>query len=328
MKLRARVGAAGIAGLLALTMVACGDDDSSAGGSSSGSEKQLTIAFIPGCTCDPYYSTEIAGFKDEAKKQGVKAIVQGAAAFDPAQQTPVLQAVVRKKPDAIVIDPTDRRAMIAPIQAAIAAGIPVITTGNEINADIAVTKIAASSIEGGRQAAKFVAEQVGDKSGTVLINNTEPGVSSVDDRVKGFREGLASVKSLKVLPTQYNNDDQAKAASITSSTMRAHPDLVAVFGTNVGSAQGVANALRTSQKGKDIIAVGYDASQEQIQAMQAGALDAVISQDPRRIGALALQNAKKHVEGDKAIPKDQPLTPIVITNDNLKDPEIQKTIYR
>lgn len=313
---------------LAIPIAGCGgDDDSSSGGAASASGKEkYTVAFIPGCTCDPYYSTETAGFNDEAAKLGVEPIVQGPANFDPAEQTPVLQAIIRKKPDAIVIDPTDKQAMIAPIKLAEAAKIPVITTGNEINADVAFTKIAASSIQGGREAAKFIQKQAGSRSGPVLVNNTEPGVSSVDDRDKGFREVMGSASGLELLPTQYNNDDQSKAASITSSTLRAHPDLVGVFATNVLSAQGVANALRSG--GQKVIAVGYDASQEQIQALKSGTLDAVISQDPRRIGALAVQNAVKYLRGDHSIPKDQPLKPIVITRDNLNDPAIQKTIYR
>jgi ribose transport system substrate-binding protein len=315
---------------LALGAAACGSssDDSSGGGSGAAKSKDYTIAFIPGCTCDPYYSTETAGFKDEAKAEGVTAIVQGPANFDPAEQTPVLQAVARRKPDAIVIDPTDAKALIGPIQAIISQGIPVMTTGNYINADIAFTKIAASSIEGGKVAAETVKTMAKGKSGSVLINNVKPGISSTDDRQKGFQQGMQAVSDMKLLPAQYNNDDQTKASSITSSTLRAHPDLVGVFATNVISAQGVANALKTANAQDKVVAIGYDAGPQEIEALKAGQLDAVISQDPRRIGKLAVQNTVKHLNGDKSIPKDQPLKPLVITRDNLDSPESQAAIYR
>jgi ribose transport system substrate-binding protein len=314
---------------LAVALSACGTDASKSSSSSSSSKgAQKTIAFIPGCTCDPYYSTETAGFNAEAKKLGVKAIVQGPANFDAGEQTPVLQAVIRKKPDAIVIDPTDAKAMIAPIRAAISQGIPVMTTGNYINADIAFTKIAASSIEGGKLAAQTIASMTGGKSGSVLINNVKPGISSTDDREKGFKQAIAGEQRLKLLPAQYNNDEQAKASSITSSTLRAHPDLVGVFATNVISAQGVANALGSSGKAGKVIAIGYDAGPQEITALRQGKLQAVISQDPRKIGALAVQNALKYLEGDKSIPRDQPLKPLVITKDNIDSPEAQAAIYR
>jgi ribose transport system substrate-binding protein len=316
---------------LALGAAACGSSGDDSGGGDSGaakSSKDYTIAFIPGCTCDPYYSTETAGFQDEAKAEGVTPIVQGPANFDPAEQTPVLQAVARKKPDAIVIDPTDAKAMIGPIQAVISQGIPVMTTGNYINADIAFTKIAASSIEGGKVAAETIKSLTNGKGGSVLINNVKPGISSTDDRQKGFQEGIKDIPSLKLLPAQYNNDDQTKASSITSSTLRAHPDLVGVFATNVLSAQGVANALKTANAKDKVVAIGYDAGPQEIQALKAGQLDAVISQDPRRIGKLAVQNAVKYLNGDKSIPKDQPLKPLVITRSNLSTPEAQAAIYR
>jgi ribose transport system substrate-binding protein len=80
---------------LALAVAACGGSDSSDSGDTSGSsgssgKKHYTIAFIPGCTCDPYYSTETAGFQEAMDEMGMEAIVQGPANFDAAEQTPVL----------------------------------------------------------------------------------------------------------------------------------------------------------------------------------------------------------------------------------------------
>lgn len=327
---RSTMAAATVAAL-ALGAAACGSSGDNSGGGDSGaakSSKDYTIAFIPGCTCDPYYSTETAGFQAEAKAEGVTPIVQGPANFDPAEQIPVLQAVARKKPDAIVIDPTDAKALIGPIQAVVSQGIPVMTTGNYINADIAFTKIAASSIEGGKVAAETIKSMTKGKRGSVLINNVKPGISSTDDRQKGFQQDIQGSSGLKLLPAQYNNDDQTKASSITSSTLRAHPDLVGVFATNVLSAQGVANALKTANAKDKVVAIGYDAGPQEIQALKAGQLDAVISQDPRRIGKLAVQNTVKYLGGDKSIPKDQPLKPLVITRDNLDSPQSQAAIYR
>jgi ribose transport system substrate-binding protein len=318
---------------LALAVAACGGSDSSDSGDTSGSsgssgKKHYTIAFIPGCTCDPYYSTETAGFQEAMDEMGMEAIVQGPANFDASEQTPVLQAVARRKPDAIIIDPTDAKAMIAPIRAVVDQGIPVMTTGNTIDADLAFTKIAASSLEGGRVAAETILELARGRRGPVLINNVKPGISSTDDRETGFKDVLEGNADLELLPTQFNNDDQARASSITSATLRAHPDLVGVFGTNVISAQGVANALGSAGKGGDVVAIGYDAGPQEVQALRAGQLSAVISQDPRRIGRLAVENTVKYLNGDRSIPRDQPLKPLVITRDSLDSPEAQAAIYR
>src|SRR5437879_4535962 len=144
-----------LAAAAAVTASACSSSSANSGGSSSTSSdgtsgapssssgKHYTIAFIPGCTCDPYYSTEVKGVQDAAKAAGATALVQGAANFAPAEQIPVLQAVVQRHPDAIIIDPTDATALAGPIEAAVAAGIPVMTTGNNVNTTKIFTAIAA-----------------------------------------------------------------------------------------------------------------------------------------------------------------------------------------
>lgn len=287
-----------------------------------------TIAFIPGCTCDPYYSTETLGFTDAMKQAGATPLVQGPAAFEPAQQITVLQAVVQKKPDAIVIDPTDATALAAPIDAAIAAGIPVMTTGNNVNTQKIFTAIAASSLEGGKLAAKELIKQVPD-GGEVVFVHIKPGITSIDDREKGFRQALAGNAKFTILDNLYaGNDSATQAAGLVSPVIAAHPKLVGIFASNVITANGTANAITTSGKVGKIKAIGYDAGAQEITDLKAGALSAVISQNPYRIGQLAVSNTLKHLAGDTSIPKDQPLPPLVIDNDNLASPEAQQAIYK
>ena len=287
-----------------------------------------TIAFIPGCTCDPYYSTETQGFQDAMKAAGATPIVQGPADFNPAQQITVLSAVIQKKPDAIVIDPTDATALAAPIEAAVAAGIPVMTTGNNVNTDKIFTAIAASSIEGGKLAAQELMKQRPD-GGELVFVHIKPGISSIDDREKGFREALKGNSKYTILDNLYaGNDSAAQAAGLVSPVIAAHPKLVGVFASNVITAVGTANAITTSGKIGKISAVGYDAGAQEITDLQAGSLTAVISQNPYKIGQLAVENTLKKLAGDSSIPKDQPLTPLVITKDNLNTPQAQSGIYK
>lgn len=287
-----------------------------------------TIAFIPGCTCDPYYSTETQGFQDAMKAAGATAIVQGPADFNPAQQITVLSAVIQKKPDAIVIDPTDATALAAPIESAVAAGIPVMTTGNNVNTSKIFTAIAASSIEGGKLAAQELMKQRPD-GGELVFVHIKPGISSIDDREKGFREALNGNSKYTILDNLYaGNDSAAQAASLVTPVIAAHPKLVGIFASNVITAVGAANAITTSGKVGKISAVGYDAGAQEITDLQAGSLTAVISQDPYKIGQLAVENTLKKLAGDSSIPKDQPLKPLVITKDNLNTPEAQSAIYK
>lgn len=227
-------------------------------------------------------------------------------------------------PTRIIIDPTDAQAMVAPIEAAVEQGIPVMTTGNNVNTDVVFTRIAASSIEGGRAAAETMIE-LAPEGGPMLIVNVAPGISSTDDRDTGFREVMEGEDAFEVLDTQFSDDDQNEAANIVTSTLQANPELAGIFATNVINANGVASALRLAGR-DDIPAIGYDASIEMAQALEEGLLDAIISQDPAGIGRLAVEDTIAHLNGEE-VPADQPLEPLVITQETLDTPEGQAGIY-
>jgi ribose transport system substrate-binding protein len=311
----------------AVTATACSSSTGASGTTGGSSGKHYTVAFIPGCTCDPYYSTETSGFQAAAKKAGVTTLIQGPADFQAAEQIPVLQAVVQRKPDAIVIDPTDATALAAPIDAAIAQGIPVMTTGNNVNTDKPFTAIAASSIEGGKLGAQTLMRQA-PQGGEVLFVHIKPGISSIDDREKGFRQAMRGNSKFTVLPNVYaGNDSATQAAGLVSAVISAHPNLVGIFASNVITAEGTADAIATAGKVGKIKAIGYDAGAQEVTDLKAGSLTAVISQNPYQIGQLAVQNAVKYLDGKK-VPKNQPQTPLVITQDNMGTPAAQQGIYK
>jgi len=319
---------ASAAGSSASAMVSAPASSGASSSSATLSGAGKTIAFIPGCTCDPYYSTETKGFQDAMKASGATPIVQGPADFNPAQQITVLSAVIQKKPDAIIIDPTDATALAAPIEAAVAAGIPVMTTGNNVNTAKVFTAIAASSVEGGKLAAQELIKER-PEGGELVFVHIKPGISSIDDREKGFRAALAGNSKFTILNNLYaGSDSAAQAASLVAPVITSHPKLVGIFASNVITANGAANAITTSGKIGEISAIGYDAGAQEITDLQAGALTAVISQNPYKIGQLAVQNTLKKLAGDASIPKDQPLTPLVITKENLNNPDSQSAIYK
>jgi len=290
--------------------------------------KGKTIAFIPGCTCDPYYSTETAGFIAAAQAAGATPLVQGAADFQASQQIPVLQAVIQKRPDAIVIDPTDSTALTAPINAAIAAGIPVMTTGNNVSGTKIFTAIAASSEVGGKLGAQEIIKD-NPNGGEVVFVHIKPGVSSIDDRLKGFKEAFAGNSKFTILDNLYAGADSAtQAAGLVSPVIAGHPKLVGIFASNVITANGTANAIAAAGKKGKITVIGYDAGPQELIDLRAGTLTAMVSQNPAVIGKLAVQAVGKYLAGDRSMPVDQPFTPLVITAANLTTPEAQAGLYK
>ena len=79
-------------------------------------DKKFTIALIPGITTDAFYITMHKGAQAAADALGVNLIFQGGSDFSPTSQVPVLQAVIAKHPDALLIAPTDKTQLVAPLQ--------------------------------------------------------------------------------------------------------------------------------------------------------------------------------------------------------------------
>ena len=166
-------------------------------------------------------------------------------AFSPPTQIPFLNAAIAKKPDAILIAPTDKSALIAPIQRAVDAGIPVITVDTFITKPIAFTNISTDNLAGGRAAADALVKAIGG-SGEVAGISVNPGISTTDQRQQGFEQELKKYPKVKYLGTQYCNDDQTKATNLTSALLAGHPNLKGVFAMNVVSGNGVTAAVKAA----------------------------------------------------------------------------------
>jgi ribose transport system substrate-binding protein len=251
---------------LAAGVAACGDDDESAsgGGSSSGGQESYDITLIAGVKGDEFYITMDCGAKAKAKELGVNLDFQGPDKFDAALQTPIVNAVTAKKPDAILIAPTDTKAMYAPIKQAADAGIKIVFVDTTLEqSDMAVSRIASDNEAGGREAASTLAKLIGG-SGDVFVVNVKPGISTTDARAKGFEEGAKEV-GLNYLGQDYSQDEPQRAASIIKAQLAKHPDLHGVFATNLFSAEGTANGVREAGKQGDVKIVGFDAGPAQVE---------------------------------------------------------------
>src|SRR4029450_9647355 len=148
------------------------------------------------------------GAQAKAKELGVTLDFQGPDKFDAALQTPVVNAVAAKKPDAVLVAPTDTKAMFAPIKQLSDNGAKVALVDTTLDQpDFAVSQIASDNEGGGKQAAKTLGELIGG-SGKVFVVNVKPGISTTDLRAKGFEEG-AKEAGLDYIRAQHSTDELA-----------------------------------------------------------------------------------------------------------------------
>ncbi len=282
--------------------------------------QERTIAYVKGYTGDEYYTSQECGVLAAGEKLGVTVTVNGAAEWDPAKQTTVLQAVIQTAPDVIVIDATDSRAMIAPIKAAVDAGISVMTIGDDIESDLPFTFLAADQFAGGVIAAEQLVKLV-PEGGKLLVVGVKPGISSTDQRTAGFESIISTNPQFEYLGSQFSGNDQNKAASIVSATLQAHPDLAGIFAVNLITAQGAAAALRQADATDSVVLIGFDASPTLAQALRGGAVDGLLSQRPRELGAEAVTMALQYLDGRRDFKRQQFRPPFLLTAENLDTPE-------
>ncbi len=287
--------------ILALGVAACGSDNngsstSTSSGASGAAKKNYKMTLIAGVKGDEFYITMNCGAQAKAKELGVSLNFQGPDQFDASLQTPIVNAVAAKKPDAVLVAPTDTKAMYAPIKALSDNGTKVALVDTTLEqADFAVSQIASDNEGGGKAAANTLAKLIGGK-GKVFVVNVKPGISTTDLRGKGFQEG-AKAAGLTYVGQQYDNDDAAKAAAVTKAELAKDPDLKGIFATNLFSAEGAATALREAGKLGKVKIVGFDAGPKQVQDLKQGLVQALIAQKPAEIGADGVQQAYNALTG-------------------------------
>jgi ribose transport system substrate-binding protein len=311
--------------LAAATVVACGDDDEGGGGGAAdGDGKSYKMTLIAGVKGDEFYITMNCGAQEAAKKVGATLEFQGPDQFDAAQQTPIVDAVAAKSPDAILIAPTDTKALFAPItQAAANSKIVLVDTTLE-DPSMAVSQIASDNLEGGREAGRTLLELIGGK-GKVLVVNVKPGISTTDQRGQGFEEEVKGKPGVEYLGQEYSQDDPAIAAQIVTSTLSKHPDLKGIFATNLFSAEGAASGLRQAGKLGEVKIVGFDAGPKQVKDLEDGLVQALIAQKPADIGRQGVEQAYAALEGQETTPEIGTDFE-VITKENLS--EMQDVLYK
>ena len=311
---------------------ACGNDESSTTKSSDAAPaaeaKKYDMALVTGVAGDEFYVSVSCGAQKAAEAAGATLDVQGPKEFDATLQIPIVNAVLARKPDALLIAVNDQKAEASLLEKAKADGVKVVTVDQVIDSDVPVAQVSSDNLEGGRIAAREMIKQIGGKKGTVLIVSVKPGIVTTDERAKGFQEEIAKQDGLKVLDIQYSDNEPAKAASIVAATLAANPDLVGVFGTNIFAGEGAGTGLRNAgAKGKGVTLIAADATPGQVRQLKEGIVQGLVAQKAVSIGEQGVQQALNALNGEPveaSIATDW----VSVTKDNLDDPEVKEVLYR
>lgn len=316
-----------VLGMFALAVVlGCGGETSQTAGTSGEGGAKYTIAVIPKGTTHDFWLTVKAGAEAAGKEFGAQTVWKGPdKETEVVKQINIIEDFITMEVDAIVMAACDAEAMVGVVQRAMDAGIPVVTIDSGVKSDAPITFVATDNVAGAKAAGEELARLIGG-SGEVGLIPFVKGAATSEMREQGFKEAIAEFPGIKLVATLYSESDATTGMNVTQDMMTAHPELDGIFAANEGGAIGAAQAIRADGKAGQMKLVAFDASDEEIAALKEGAIQALVVQNPYKMGYEGVKAAVDHLEG-RPVEKRIDTGVTVVTMENFDDPEVQKVLY-
>jgi ribose transport system substrate-binding protein len=312
--------------VLACVVAACGGSNSSGSSSAKGGGGEH-IALVTGDNHDPFYVTMNKGAQAEAKKLGVTVTWQGPATFEAQPQITILDALLSSKPDALLVAPTDSKALIGTIGQFKSAKVPVITVDTDVNdKSVRLGNITSNNQLGGKLAVDYFVKNLPSGAKVAYVGEP-PGVFTTDERAKGFMNAVKG-SGLTAVGAQYGKDDDPNTATaLVNALMQRNPDLKGIFASDTAYGQGAATAVQNAGKAGKIKIVAFDAEPDEVQALRRGTIQALIVQKAYDMGVDAVDFVVKHIRDGAPVPKETNPSYVVATQANVDSPSVKKYIY-
>ncbi|MBK8023840.1 MAG: substrate-binding domain-containing protein [Chloroflexi bacterium] len=257
-----------------------------------------------------FFITLQEGAQEAADRLSVGLVVEEAG-NDAETQATQIQSLIDQGVDALLINPVDADAVVASIEAANTAGIPVFTVDRSANGGEVVAHIASDNFAGGRMAGNYLAEAIGEEGSVVELKGRE-NTSAAQQRGAGFNEAIGAFENIEIIAAETANFDRTEGQTVFAAILEANADIDGVFAHNDEMILGAVEAAREADRLADIRFVGFDAIEDALTALEAGDLLATIAQQPAEMGRLGVETALKLLQGE-TVNADIPVDLALIT---------------
>jgi simple sugar transport system substrate-binding protein len=285
-----------------LALGACGEDEEGAGAAGGGGGEEVLVGFVPKSLESAFWLASRAGARaaDQAHEDIRVLVEAGQSEAAVEQQISIVENLLTRGVQALAVAPTAPDQLLPVLQRAVQDDVPVVVVDTDIPELTGKTAfVGTDNVEAGRIAAEWMSEEMGGE-GTVGIITGSRGVTSVEDRVRGFREGLEGSQIEVVDELRAEGCTRDTGVSAMEDMLTAHADVDAVFVTCGEPAVGATRAIASSNRDfDDILLVGFDATPDEIAAIEAGREDATIAQFPERMGRQGVEAAARAARGEE-----------------------------
>jgi ribose transport system substrate-binding protein len=294
------------------------------------SAQNVTIPLIVKDTTSGFWQIVLAGGRKAGKDLGVNVPELGAQSeSDINGQISILENAVSGKPAAIVIAPTQFAALGKPITEA-AKKVKIIGIDSAADSKAFTSFLTTDNVQGGRVAADGLAAAItakyGKAEGDVALITSIPGVGSLDQRAKGFKEQIAAkYPGLKLVADKVADGMATTALNIMTDLMTANANLRGVFASNLIMAQGAGQAIAENKMADKIKLVGFDSDAKLVKFLTDGTIAALVVQDPYRMGYDGVKTALAASKGEQ-VPANVDTGANLITKENMTTARSQELL--
>jgi ribose transport system substrate-binding protein len=289
------------------------------------SEKAI-VGVVPKGANHIFWQTVHAGAIKAAREYGFE--IQWNAPsleIDSSRQIEIVDSMINQHLAGIVLAPVDKAALVAVVERAARAGIPVAIFDSGIDTDRILCYVATDNLEAGRMAARRMGQILGGK-GKVGVVGFMPGSASTMQREDGFTgEIRQNFPAMQVAGVQFGMADRAKSMTVAENLLTAHPDLAGLYADNESSADGALQAVKT-RGAKNVKLVVMDASESLLAALRAGTVDSIVVQNPFRMGYESTKAIGMKLRGE-APPRLQDSGATLVRQEDLDRQDIRELLF-
>ena len=284
-------------------------------------EKALVIGFCAKAFENEFWRMEKEGAEAAAaqiKDMGIDLTFDARAAqgeTDEQGQLAVLNVMVNKGYDGIMVSPIADGNLLPGVENAMAQGIPMLVVNDAFMPQIRTT-VGAWHLEGAELAAAWVAEQIGN-AGQVAIIQGLPKNEAARIRTDGFKNWIeANCPDIEIVAVQNADWDRMKAKDLADIWMKQYPELKAIYANNDTMAMGALEAVRAADKIGQTLICGCDGTSEALDSVKAGELSATVNNFPYYMSQIGLEMMLRELGGQE-IPKVVYSPQVVIDSSNI-----------
>ena len=214
--------------------------------------------------------------------------------LDEEEQSKEIQELVEQGIKVLFINPIDSGNIAGALEKAKAAGVSVVAIDTNVaRTDLVDSTVVSDNYMAGVQCAKHLLEN--KSSGRVAIL-THAKATSAQNRIRGFIETLKDKPEFQIVDQADCLGQLELAMPAMEEMLKRHPDIDVVMALNDPSALGAMAALKNAGRLSDTMIYGVDGTPEAMEMIESGLMTGTVSQEPKKIARLAVNEAYKILE--------------------------------